>query len=476
MILFNPLKMPEHQNSHKIYSLLDITQSIQRAFQKWYTGTFWIKAEMNKLNHYKYSGHCYPDLVERQEGKVVAQMRSTLWATDYNRINSRFLEVLKEPLKDGINILFLAKVTFNPVHGLSLSMFDIDPAYTLGDLEREKLETISRLKQEGFFHSNKALGLSPLPQRIAIISVETSKGLADFLKVLEKNEWGYRFFTMLFPALLQGDRSPDSIVAQLERIRRLTGHFDAVAIIRGGGGDVGLASYNNYQLARTVATFPIPVFTGIGHSTNETVTEMVAYTNAITPTELADFLIQRFHNFAAPVIEANRKLLNLTKQIIFYNRKQLSDELRYFKSVTAIHLNRNGEILSVKRQQLKQHTASCLRQVKNEFQSQETAVVKYPPLIINRSKQQLDQGNLLFQKSIAGFVKFAQKELAAIERQVSLLHPENVLKRGYSITLMNGKTLTSKASLKPGDEIETILHKGKVKSKVLSTFNKKDHE
>lgn len=469
-------QMPENHDSHKIFSLLDITQSIQRAFQKWYTGAFWIKAEMNKLNHYKYSGHCYPDLVERQEGKVVAQMRSTLWATDYNRINNRFLEVLKEPLKDGINILFLAKVTFNPVHGLSLSILDIDPAYTLGDLEREKLETISRLKQEGIFNSNKALGLPPLPQRIAIISVETSKGLADFLNVLKKNEWGYRFFTMLFPALLQGDRSPDSIIAQLERIRRVTGHFDAVAIIRGGGGDVGLASYNNYQLARTVATFPIPVFSGIGHSTNETVTEMVAYTNAITPTELADFLIQRFHNFAAPLAEANRKLFDLANQIIFFNKRQLSDELRYFKSVTANHLNRRSEILALKRQQLKQYSASRLKQVKMEFQSTQAAVAKYPPMIINRSKQQLEQGNLLLRKSVAGFVKVAANELTATEKQVRLLHPENVLKRGYSITVFNGKTLISNDSIKQGDEIETILHKGKIKSKVITTSNKKEHE
>ncbi len=469
-------QMPENHDSHKIFSLLDITQSIQRAFQKWYTGAFWIKAEMNKLNHYKYSGHCYPDLVERQEGKVVAQMRSTLWATDYNRINNRFLEVLKEPLKDGINILFLAKVTFNPVHGLSLSILDIDPAYTLGDLEREKLENISRLKQEGIFNSNKTLGLPPLPQRIAIISVETSKGLADFLNVLKKNEWGYRFFTMLFPALLQGDRSPDSIIAQLERIRRVTGHFDAVAIIRGGGGDVGLASYNNYQLARTVATFPIPVFSGIGHSTNETVTEMVAYTNAITPTELADFLIQRFHNFAAPLAEANRKLFDLANQIISFNKRQLSDELRYFKSVTANHLNRRSEILALKRQQLKQYSASRLKQVKMEFQSTQAAVAKYPPMIINRSKQQLEQGNLLLRKSVAGFVKVAANELTATEKQVRLLHPENVLKRGYSITVFNGKTLISNDSIKQGDEIETILHKGKIKSKVITTSNKKEHE
>jgi exodeoxyribonuclease VII large subunit len=468
--------MPENYLNHKVYSLLEITQSIQRAFQKWYTGAFWIKAEMNKLNFYKYSGHCYPDLVERQEGKVVAQMRATFWATDYNRINSRFLEVLKEPLKDGINILFLAKVTFNPVHGLSLAIFDIDPAYTLGDLEREKLETINRLKQEGVFGNNRQLILSPLPQRLAIISVETSKGLADFLKVLEKNEWGYRFFTMLFPALLQGDRSPESIMAQLERIRRVVKHFDAVAIIRGGGGDVGLASYNHYLLARTVATFPIPVFTGIGHSTNETVTEMVAFNNAITPTELADFLIQKFHNFSVPVADAKRKIFDLSRQIINQNRQQLTEELRFFKSVTGNMLVLNREILSGKKQQIKQHTKSKLRQHKSELRSVETSITKYLPLYLNRSRQQLEQISLLLRKNTGSYIRIAGNELHTIEKQVHLLHPEKVLKRGYSITLMNGKTLTSGETLKTGDEIETILYQGKVKSKIISTSNTKEHE
>lgn len=468
--------MPEIHLNHKVYSLLEITQSIQRAFQKWYSGSFWIKAEMNKLNLYKYSGHCYPDLVERQENKVVAQLRATLWATDYKRINNRFLEVLKEPLKDGINILFLAKVTFNPVHGLSLAVFDIDPAYTLGDLEREKLETINRLKQEGVFGSNKLLALPPLPQRLAIISVETSKGLADFLKVLEKNEWGYRFFTMLFPALLQGDRSPESILSQLKRIRRVVRHFDAVAIIRGGGGEVGLASYNNYSLAKTVATFPVPVFTGIGHSTNETVTEMVAFTNAITPTELADFLIQKFHNFSVPVTEANRKLLDLSKQVIAQSRQQLLDELRFFRTITGNMLVLNREVLKGQDQQIKQHTKSKLRQYKSELRSVEASITKYLPVHISRSKQQLEQISLLLRKNARNHIKQSGNQLVTIEKQAQLLHPDNILKRGYSITLMNGKTITSGETLKTGDEIETIFYRGKVKSKIISKSNTKDHE
>lgn len=159
---------------------------------------------MNKLNFYKQSGHCYPELVEKKDGKIIAQIKSHLWRDDFNRVNNNFQRILKEPLKDGIKILFQAKITFDPVHGLALWIIDIDSSYTLGDLEREKQETIKQLKEEGIFNKNKTLNLPLLPQRIAIISVETSKGYADFLKVIETNSWNYKFFHILFPSLLQG--------------------------------------------------------------------------------------------------------------------------------------------------------------------------------------------------------------------------------------------------------------------------------
>jgi exodeoxyribonuclease VII large subunit len=314
--------MPEIINKKKVFSLIEVTLSIQKTISERYKSSFWVKAEMNKLNNYSYSGHCYPDLVEKKDGRVIAQMKSNLWKNDFNRINNNFLTVLKEPIKDGIKILFCATITFDPSHGLSLRIIDIDPAYSLGELEREKQETIAKLNREGIFRNNRRLTLPLLPQRIAIISVETSKGYADFLKVIGNNPWGYKFFYFLFPALLQGEKSINSILHQLGRIGKVTKHFDVVAIIRGGGGDVGLSSYNNYELAKEIALFPIPVITGIGHSTNETVAEMVSFSNAITPTELADLLIQKFHNFSVPL--KKRKKLSPIGQGEFYGKRKSS--------------------------------------------------------------------------------------------------------------------------------------------------------
>src|SRR5688500_13240657 len=241
--------MAEISDGKKIFTLGEVTASIQKTLAQRYTTSFWVKAEMNKLNYYPHSGHCYPDLVEKKDGKVIAQLRSTLWKDDYFRINNNFLKVLKAPLKDGIKMLFSARITFDPAHGLALRIIDIDPVFSLGELEREKQESIDRLKQEGVFDLNRSLSMPALPQRIAVISVQTSKGYADFLKVIDANEYRFKFFHVLFPSLLQGDKAVDSILWQLMRIRKVLHHFDVVAIVRGGGGEVGLASFNDVELA-----------------------------------------------------------------------------------------------------------------------------------------------------------------------------------------------------------------------------------
>jgi exodeoxyribonuclease VII large subunit len=390
--------MSESIAGRTAFSLREVALEIQQTLQERHSGWIWVKAEINKLNLYPHSGHSYPELVEKQDGKVIAQMRANLWKDDFNRINRTFLEVLKEPLKDGILVLLQARVTFDPVYGLALRILDIDPSYSLGELEREKQQTIATLKKEGIFEQNKAAFLPLLPQRVAVISVETSKGYADFKKVIGQNPWGYHFFMMLFPALLQGDQAAGQIIAQLRRIRRAATHFDLVAIIRGGGGDVGLSCYNSLELAREVAQFPLPVMTGIGHSTNETVTEMVSYRNAITPTELADLLIQKFHNFSVPVKEAEKTLGTIVLHLLSAKRTELSGMQALLALATQRHL-------------LKE-----------------------------------------------------KREIEHLETTVRLTDPVHVLKRGYSITLKDGRPVTSPAQVLSGEEIETRLYEGTIRS------------
>jgi len=446
--------MSEKINDRTVFSLLEVTRSIQKTIYERYKSSFWVKAEMNKLNLYTHSGHCYPDIIEKKDGKVIAQMRAHLWKEDYIRINSNFQKILNEPLKDGIKILFQAKISYDPSYGLALLIMDIDPSYTLGDLEKEKQETIKRLKEEGIFQKNKSLKLPLLPQRIAIISVETSKGYADFLKVIESNAWNYKFFCHLFPSLLQGEKAVQRISQQLNKIKEVIHLFDVVAIIRGGGGDIGLSCYNNYQLAKAIALFPIPVITGIGHATNETVTEMVAFANAITPTKLAEYLLQKFHNFSVPVQEAEKKIREKSRRLLREENVKFQSEIKLFRSVTQ-------HVLMTNRHKAKNLTNSLLRHAqfifKNQTDSLQTANVK-----IN-----LQSGHI---------VKSSLLELNNLEKNVSNMSPENVLKRGYSITFLHGKAVKSISQVKSGDIIHTSLFEGSITSTVNQTNKETDNE
>ncbi|MBC7384123.1 MAG: exodeoxyribonuclease VII large subunit [Bacteroidia bacterium] len=441
--------MPEIINDIKIFTLLEVTLSIQRTIADRYKSAFWVKAEMNKLNHYTHSGHCYPELLEKKGGKIIAQIRSNLWKSDYVAINQKFMQVLKEPLKDGINILFCATIHADPVYGLNLRIIDIDPAFTLGELEREKQQTIERLIKENIFNKNKTLSIPLLPQRIAIISVETSKGYADFLKVINENAWGYKFFYMLFPALLQGDKSIGAILGQMRTIKKVIHHFDVVAIIRGGGGDVGLSSFNNYQLAREIAMFPIPVITGIGHATNETVSEMVSYRSAITPTELADFLLQKFHNFSVPLQKAREKIISNTLQVIKDEKEQLFNTTRYFRMATISVLTKNKHILAQRSQSMLTHS-------------------KFNMLSF---KESLNQIKLTLIKTTLSTFGSHHTSLIHIEKNIDMLDPVNVLKRGYSITRLNGKSVTNTNAVKASDLLTTTLADGMIESKVLTIQN-----
>lgn len=463
--------MSQTINDKKVFSLLEVAASIKKTLESRYTSSFWVKAEMIKLNLYRHSGHCYPDLVEKKDGKVVVQLRAILWRDDYMRINATFERVLKEPLKDGIKILFKAKICYHPEYGLSLQIFDIDPAFSLGDLEQEKAETISKLKEEGIYDQNRGLSLPLLPQRIAIISVETSKGYADFMKVFDaaNRSWKYKFFTMLFPSLLQGDKAAKTIINQLRRIKKVIHHFDMVAIVRGGGGDVGLSCYNDYALAKEIATFPVPVLTGIGHSTNETVVEMISFENAITPTKLAELLIQKFHNFLVPVENAQKTIIDKSRRILLEEKTAFAGQLKLLRSVTRNVIFTNEKAITRQADTLIHQSKFKISSEKERLATAGEKMRRATTSFCTFERNDLLQLASYFKKDAQTFLKKEKVELANVEKNMQLLSPENIMMRGYSITRVNGKTVTSSEGIHPGDEVNTILFKGELISKIIRT-------
>ena len=466
--------MPEKLNDRTIFSLSEVTKSIQNTLSERYPTSFWVKAEMNKLNHYPQSGHCYPDLVEKAGNRIIAEIRSTIWKDDYQRINDNFLKVLHEPLKNGIGILFSAKISFHPVHGISLRILDIDPSFSLGELEKEKQETIERIRKEGIYHSNKSLKMPLLPKRIAIISALTSKGYSDFLNVIDGNTWGYHFFHMLFQAHLQGENAIESLTSQLKRIEKVRHHFDAVAIIRGGGGDIGLTCYNNYELSKAIALFPIPVITGIGHSTNETVAEMVAFKNAITPTELADFLIQKFHNFAVPVQKAQENIIDKCSRLIRDERLRVVNSVRYFKSVTFSRLIKSkNEIQNELKSILLQSAYFIQRKRERDINQNILLLEQAARQIFLSERQRTETIKMNVFNNVTLLINREKKVIENIERNIDLMNPVNVLNRGYSITTVNDKVLKTVDGMEEGVIMKTILPDGNIIS-ITRSINKNE--
>ncbi len=412
--------MKTQENIRKHYKLSDLSKSLKSIIEKQYKGKYWVKAEIAKLNFYPKSGHCYPDLVEKSEGKIRVQMRSIIWRHTYQAIQRKFLHHTQEELRTGLNVLFLVELKYDGLHGLSLNILDVDPILTLGEMARERMESIFRLQKEGVFAQNKNLILPLLPKRLAIISVITSKGYSDFMKIIEPIREKYGLSLMLFPSLLQGDGAVSSITENLNRIEKVKEHFDAILLIRGGGSDVGLQVYNNYEMARAIAVAPLPVLTGIGHVTNETVTDMVANENKITPTDLGYFIVDRFENFENSLYDIRKQIIKVTEEILDYNYHHLSEVRRNFSTISQQAIQKNKSTLSKIQSVLPVFSHRGIREEKNKLNS--------------------------------------------TMEKLSLLSPENVLKRGYSITYYKDKVLMDAKDVKTGEELVTKLYKGEIRT------------
>jgi len=463
--------MPEIIAGKKTHTLLDLAESIQRMFTAHFTRTYWVKAEINKLNHYSQSGHCYPELLQKENGKVVVEFKSVLWKSDYERINRLFLDQIKEPLKDGIKVLCEVSVSYTPQHGLSLHIEDIDISYTLGDIEAEKKATIERLKREGIFNRNKEKTHALLPKRIAIISVESSKGFADFQEIIDAQKKRFGIFRMLFPALLQGDKAIDSLLDSLKRIRLVAHQFDAVAIIRGGGGDVGLSCFNNYLLAHAIAHFPIPVYTGIGHSTNETVCEMVSYYNGITPTKVAQQFLDQFEAFEQGVFNAQRQITGRTREILNTQQRELHLHTRIIQQATIGNLAYHRQKLNFASGELAKTSNRLFTSHYSELQIRIHRMTSASNQQVSASNTCIEQFSRQLKLSTTHLLSKAESSLHHLERMVSISDPKNMLRKGYSISTLNGQPLKDVSQLKSGDRVTTVLANGSFASEVQTTHS-----
>lgn len=327
-------------------SLLELQERIRRGIEGAVPHQVWITAEIGEMKNHP-SGHCYLDLVDYKEGErgVAAKARGVIWSSAWRMLQPYFLSVAGVPLSKGLNVLLKVQANFSAVYGLSLNILDIDPSFTVGELELRRQQTIKRLQQEGCMEMNAQLQLPPLPRRIAVISSATAAGYRDFMNHLHKNEYGFRFSTELFPAQMQGQEAPESIIVALDKIAEREGEFDVVAILRGGGAAMDLLCFDDYSLAVNIAQFPLPVITGIGHDHDYHIADMVANTWLKTPTAVADYFVDIF-------VQQEQYLMHLFQRISLTLAHKISTERHRLLTLHNTLVQNVANLLSCRRQQL----------------------------------------------------------------------------------------------------------------------------
>jgi len=470
----------------KSYQLSDLMSDLQLVIRSSFDQTYWVVAELANVSGSP-KGHMYFELVEKNEQQIIAKARANLWSYRRNQIIHAFEEVTRQTLKPGMKVLLQLQVDFHAVYGLSFQIMDIDPAYSLGELERQKQETIQKLKDEGLLEFNKQYVLPQVLQNLAIISSETAAGYQDFMNQLNGNSLNYQFKTTLFPALMQGDQAPDSIIAALDKLENSKKEFDAIILIRGGGSNLDLACFDDYHLNARLAQSYFPIFSGIGHERDTSVTDMIAHTRLKTPTAVAEFIIQHNEKFEMEISDLFRDIIEFSKEITMTNKEKIRELSYLINQVTQ-------QLLQTDKNNLREHSyllnnlslkkinknQNQLSQQTNEFQLMTKELFFKNNFHLNSQIKTLsDKTQQLFRRESEKLPNYAEitrptkislentsKQLNYFDHFIQLSDPQAILKKGFSISRINGKAIRNSEEVKENEILVTELYHGSIKSKI----------
>jgi exodeoxyribonuclease VII large subunit len=416
---------------NEVLTLFELNSLVHEVIEDNFDEQYWVVGELSDVSTPAFGGHFYGELVQKDEesDRIVARARITCWARNYNMIRLRFQKEAGETLRKGLQVKLLVEVNFHEQYGYSLNVVDIDSTFTLGDLAKRRREILQQLEKDGILHDNQSLPLPRMLKRIAVISSATAAGYGDFYHQLEENDYGFHFDVQLFPAVMQGEQVPESIIAALEEISSSSGEvgrglpFDLVVIIRGGGASSDLSDFDSYELAACIALYPLPVLTGIGHERDETVLDYVAHTKVKTPTAAAAFIIEHQAEEAALLDDLYQRITHSAKEQIQREKQRLEHQR------TVLPLLFMGF-----------------------YQKGENRLVLLSQRLSSIAKQSLER---------------EKHSLQLMQQRLNSLDPRLLLKRGYTITTCGGKLVRSIEGLAEGEVLTTQTEKGEIYSKVI---------
>ena len=412
-------------SSDKRYSLIELNRMVRDAIECELPDEYWVEAELSECRESR--GHCYMELIQKDEQTAtpIAKASAKCWANKWLTIRPYFERTTGQQLHAGMKVLLQVYPQFHEAYGFSWIVNDIDPTYTIGDMARKRQEIIKKLKDEGVFDLQKELQLPLFCQHIAVISSQTAAGYGDFCNQLADNPYGFQFETQLFPAIMQGEGVEQSIIDALERIYNAQdtidhSPFDCVVIIRGGGATSDMSGFDTLALAENVANFPIPIITGIGHDRDESILDMVSHTRVKTPTAAAALLIDHLKVVLDTLTDSQNRITHYVQQKLSIVSYQLS--------------------------------------------TVQEAIPRLFSLVKTRQESKIDLFEQRMHTSIDRRLISERHRLELIDEKLKVLDPALLLKRGYSITLHNGRAVKEATTLHNGDEIETRLAKGIIRS------------
>ncbi|NOU61349.1 exodeoxyribonuclease VII large subunit [Marinifilum caeruleilacunae] len=460
--------------SNKGISLFQLNNRIKGVLNDAFESEIWIVAEISELR-YNQNGHCYLELVEKDEetDKIIAKARATIWSYTFRMLKPYFETSTGQRFSSGIKVLIQVSIEFQEIYGYTLNIKDIDPSYTLGDIARRRREILNRLEEEGVLDMNKEIDFPDIPKCIAVISSPTAAGYEDFANQLENNLSGYKFHYKLFPAIMQGNQAEESIIEALDRINEYEEVFDLVVIIRGGGSTADLNCFDNYWLAFNIAQFPLPVISGIGHERDETIVDIVANVRVKTPTAAAEYLIDCFDEKQAYHERLQEEFYTGVNEILLEASENLNYLSNKFSPMVKSILEKKSNQLLLAREKL---IGSAKQLTRSHSYTLENQKSKLKHGVEHRLVHEKNHAKNLQSKigiRVGRLLENQKHKLVLHEQSVKYLNPENILQKGYTLTLKDGKIVKDIRSLSVNDSIETRFKDGSVESEIQKVNPKK---
>lgn len=445
---------------------LIIRDSLYMAFPDMY----WVVAEISEINE-NYAGHCFLELIEKEpdEKNIRSRIRAVIWCKRYRFLKTYFENISGDTLREGLKVLVKTKIEYHELYGLSLIICDIDPSFTIGDMALKRQVIIRRLEQEGVFTMNREIGFPLLMQRIAIISSPNAAGYTDFMNHLKNNNNGYVFFTKLFESPMQGPETEQGIINALDKIAAHADHYDSVVIIRGGGSQVDLSWFDNYNIAYHVTQFPLPVITGIGHDKDMSVTDMVACIALKTPTAVADFIVNHMMAVENSLREMWSEIRDRSRIIIERNRSRIESSGLRLMPLSGIMISKLKEKLSKQSIDLINLGKDYTRKAGLLPAGQLSRLISETSSFSGRKKLMIERAAINLKTGAKTLFDLKKSNILIFEKTLEILKPENVLRRGYTITYFKGKILKSRENISFNDVIDTMFNDGVISSRVTKT-------